>query len=90
MFTQDSCRSYNALDVAEFQHNRINHLKEFAHGKKNHINGMENFWNQAKRVLRKYNGIPRENFYLFLKECEWRFNYGKPKELIGVLKRWCY
>ena len=26
---------------------------------KNHINGIENFWNQAKRHLRKYNGIDR-------------------------------
>ncbi|MBK2345311.1 transposase, partial [Francisella tularensis subsp. novicida] len=41
----------------------------------NHINGIENFWNQAKRHLRKFNGIPREHFHLFLKECEWRFNH---------------
>jgi len=33
----------------------------FANGK-NHINGIENFWNQAKRVLRKYNGIPKNHF----------------------------
>ncbi len=38
------------------------------------INGIENFWNQAKRVLRKYNGIPKGSFPLFLKECEFRFN----------------
>ena len=37
---------------------RINHSVLFATGK-NHINGIENFWNQAKRVLRKYNGIPK-------------------------------
>ena len=36
----------------------------FATGK-NHINGIENFWNQAKRVLRKYNGIPKESFPLY-------------------------
>jgi transposase len=24
--------------------------------------------------LRKYNGIPKHHFPLFLKECEWRFN----------------
>ena len=28
------------------------------------------FWNQAKRVLRKYNRIDRKSFPLFLKECE--------------------
>ena len=85
----DYWRSYNALDVSEFKHYRINHSKLFAH-KHNHINGIENFWNQAKRVLRKYNGIPEQHFHLFLKECEWRFNYGSPKQLLKVLKKWCY
>ncbi|MGB4811641.1 MAG: IS1595 family transposase, partial [Methylophilaceae bacterium] len=75
----DCYRSYNALDVSDFYHERINHSKLFATGK-NHINGIENFWNQAKRVLRKYNGIPKESFPLFLKECEFRFNYGSPKQ----------
>jgi len=70
----DSYRSYNALDVTDFHHHRINHSRLFASGN-NHINGIENFWNQAKRVLRKYNGIPKESFPLFLKECEFRFNY---------------
>jgi len=83
----DSYRSYNALDVAGFTHHRINHTHEFAVGK-NHINGIENFWNQAKRVLRKYNGIPKERFPLFLKECEFRFNYGSPKEQLKTLRSW--
>lgn len=85
----DYWRSYNALDVSEFKHYRINHGKLFAH-KHNHINGIENFWNQAKRVLRKYNGIPEQHFHLFLKECEWRFNYGSPKQLLKILKKWCH
>jgi hypothetical protein len=46
------------------------------------------FWNQAKRVLRKYNGIPKETFPLFLKECEFRFNYGTPKQQLKILKEW--
>ena len=83
----DCYGSYNALDVSEFHHHRINHSTLFAQGK-NHINGIENFWNQAKRVLRKYNGIPAESFPLFLKECEFRFNYGSPKEQMKVLKKW--
>ena len=73
----DGYRSYNALDVSDFFHERIHHALHFARGK-NHINGIENFWSQAKRVLRKYNGIPKESFPLFLKECEFRFNYGSP------------
>ena len=83
----DCYRSYNALDVSGFYHQRINHSKLFATGK-SHINGIENFWNQAKRVLRKYNGIPKESFPLFLKECEFRFNYGTPKQQLLILKEW--
>jgi transposase len=86
----DCYRSYNALDVSEFHHHRINHSTHFAEKKYNHINGIENFWNQAKRVLRKYNGIPQKNFPLFLKECEFRFNYGTPKQQLNTLKLWCY
>ena len=47
----DSYYSYNTLDVSDFHHHRVNHSTDFAKGK-NHINGIENFWNQAKRVLR--------------------------------------
>lgn len=83
----DSYRAYNALDVTDFHHHRINHSKLFAKGN-NHINGIENFWNQAKRVLRKYNGIPKDSFPLFLKECEFRFNYGSPKQQLKQLKTW--
>ena len=86
----DSYRAYNALDVSEFYHCRINHAKAFASSSKRHINGIENFWNQAKRILRKYNGVPRKHFHLFLKECEWRFNHGQPKQLLAILKKWGY
>ncbi|MDR3232244.1 MAG: transposase, partial [Planctomycetaceae bacterium] len=73
--------------ISEFKHRRINHSKDFAEGK-NHINGIENFWNQAKRHLRKFNGIPHSKFHLFLKECEFRFNYGPPKKRLTTLKKW--
>jgi len=82
----DTFKSYNVLDVSEFKHLRINHSELFAKGY-NHINGIENFWNQAKRHLRKFNGIPKEHFYLFLKECEWRFNHSNPKEQLSILKQ---
>ena len=57
----DSLISYDKLDASGFIHHRINHSKEFA-DRQNHINGIKNFWNQAKRVLRKYNGIDRKSF----------------------------
>ena len=51
MVYTDSLSSYDKLDVGDTYY-RINHSKEFADCQ-NHINGIENFWNQAKRVLRK-------------------------------------
>jgi transposase len=83
----DCWRGYNALDVSAFKHYRINHSRLFA-DKKNHINGIENFWNQAKRHMRKFNGVPSQHFDLFLKECEWRFNYPNPKTQLNQLKQW--
>ncbi len=83
----DCWRGYNALDVSEFKHYRINHSVLFA-DKQNHINGIENFWNQAKRHLRKFNGVPNKYFHFFLKECEWRFNNSDPKDQLVQLKQW--
>lgn len=83
----DCWRGYNVLDVSDFKHYRINHSKLFAN-KHNHINGIENFWNQAKRHMRKFNGVPKEHFELFLKECEWRFNNPDPKIQLKQLKQW--
>ncbi|OOS05281.1 IS1595 family transposase [[Haemophilus] felis] len=77
---------YRSYDVSEFNHFRINHSTHFAE-KQNHINGIENFWNQAKRHLRKFNGIPKAHFELYLKECEWRFNYSNLKSQISILKQ---
>lgn len=82
----DSLSSYNILDVSCFKHCRINHSELFA-DKKNHINGIENFWNQAKRHLRRFNGVPRNHFHLYLKECEWRFNNPKPDGQLKILKQ---
>jgi len=72
--------------VSEFKHYSINHSKLFAQ-KQNHIHGIENFWNQEKRQLRKFNGIPRQHFELFSKECEWSFNLGASKEHLNDLKK---
>ena len=82
----DCWKGYNVLDVSDFKHYRINHSKLFA-DRQNHINGIENFWNQAKRHLRKFNGVPKDNFRLFLKECEWRFNTPSPKHQLTQLKQ---
>jgi len=73
----DSWRGYNGLvDVGYEKHYRVNHGKnEFSKGNGNHINGIESFWGYAKNRLMKFNGIPKNKFYFYLKETEFRFNH---------------
>jgi DNA invertase Pin-like site-specific DNA recombinase len=54
-------------DVAEFHHHGIDRSDPYVLDRHNHINGIENFWNRAKRTLNRCNGIPRAHFPLFLK-----------------------
>ena len=72
----DRWRGYNGLvDLGYKKHYRVHHgTNEFARGK-SHINGIESFWSFAKNRLIKFHGIPRDTFYLHMKECEFRFNY---------------
>ena len=83
----DTFRSYDVLDISNFKHLRINHSELFS-DHSNHINGIENFWNQAKRHMRRFNGIPAAHFHLYLKECEWRFNSPQPKKQQAQLIQW--
>lgn len=39
-----------------------------------HINGIESFWGYVKNRLVRCQGMPKEDFYLHLKGCEFRFN----------------
>ena len=73
VFHTDGFKSYN--DLKQYgKHNIIRHDKdEFAKGK-NHINGIEGFWSYAKERFRKYHGINKTNYPLYLKEMEFRFN----------------
>jgi len=49
---------------------------------------VDEFWVRSKEILRKYNGIPKSNFSLFLKECEFRFNYGTHKQQLKIMEKW--
>ena len=80
-------KAYNVLDVSDFKHFRINHSVLFADAH-NHINGIENFWNQAKRHMRKFNGVPKAQFGLYLKECEWRFNNSDLSVQLSTIRQW--
>ena len=85
----DSFSAYDILDVSGFQHRRVNHKQAFVRNGA-HINGIENFWNQAKRHLRRFNGIPRQNFHLYLKAREWRFNNRPASRLAMILREWLH
>jgi len=85
----DGWKAYDGLILNGYNHYRVFHsANEFARGK-NHVNGIESFWSFAKRRLAKFNGIASHKFNLYLKECEFRFNYrndnlyGKLLEVIG-------
>jgi transposase-like protein len=80
----DSWKAYDGLILNGYDHYRVHHGKnEFARGK-NHINGIESFWSYAKRRLSKFNGIASQKFHLYLKECEFRWNY-KHEDLYAKL-----
>ena len=71
----DGWKSYDGLVLNGYEHYRIYHSKdEFARGK-NHVNGIESFWSFAKRRLSQFNGFTKDNFPIFLKETEFRFNH---------------
>jgi transposase len=83
----DSFRSYDGLVLDGFKHYRINHQECFALNKRNHINGIENFWGYAKIKLKSYYGVNREHFYFYLKEMEFRFNHRKAANLAALIKK---
>ena len=73
VFHTDTFKSYN--DLQQYgKHNKINHQKEFATNHFNHINGIEGFWSYAKERFHKYHGINKQNYPLYLKEMEFRYN----------------
>lgn len=86
----DKWRAYDGLVLDGYKHYRINHTKrQYSNRRGTHINGIENFWSYAKRRLNKFNGVPAKDFYLYLKECEFRYNergnlYEKMLEILKV------
>jgi transposase-like protein len=74
----DKWYGYNGLvDVGFDKHYRVDHGKdEFVNGR-NHINGIEGFWGFSKTRRGRYRGIDKKYFYLYLKECEFGYNYRK-------------
>jgi len=74
-------------ESVEFSQERINHGLQLQVGK-THLHGVEEFWSFAQQTLKKYNRIDRSTMPLFIKECEFRYNYGTPKEQLKTLLTW--
>jgi len=86
VFYTDCFKSYGSLKRYG-KHSRVNHEKTFGRGR-NHINGLEGFWSFAKERFHKYHGINRENYPLYLKEMEFRFNHRNAdvfKKLVAII-----
>lgn len=72
VFYSDGWKSY--VDLQQYgKHNVIDHDENYVEGS-THINGIEGFWSYAKERFRKYHGIRKDNYPLYLKEMEFRFN----------------
>jgi len=72
VYYTDCFKSYKSLKQYG-KHSKINHQKTFGKGH-NHINGLEGFWSFAKERFHKYHGINKDNYELYVKEMESRFN----------------
>jgi transposase len=70
----DKFRSYDSLMFCGYRHLKIDHGKRFTSGKV-YINGLEGFWSWAKERLIKHHGVSKDNFPLYLKELEFRYNH---------------
>ncbi|PSJ81118.1 IS1595 family transposase [Neisseria iguanae] len=83
-----SDRGCGVLDAGQVRASPLNRSQPFA-DRQNPIGGIGNCWNRAKCVLRKYNGVGRKPFPLFLKECRFRFDFGTPSGQLEMLREWC-
>ena len=83
----DGFKTYDGLaDYGYKKHYRVKHGEnEFATGN-NHINGIENFWGLCKVRLAKFRGVHKRNFYLHIKESEFRYNYKNKNIYLYLLK----
>lgn len=77
----------NIVDVKDFHEHRTRYPHD--EGSKHYkIADFESFWSHAKRHMERFNGVRQEHLHVFLKECEWRYNYPEPLDQYNLLKKW--
>lgn len=58
------------------------HLKwHKIHSINSHQTKLHEFWKYLESNLKKYKGVDEENFFFYLKECEFKFNYNNNKQI---------
>jgi len=85
----DDLGTYRFLYV-NYDHQVVYHGRGQFAEEGNHINGIESFWAYAKLRIRKFKGIRKNKFYLYLKETEWRYNNRRSdlqKQLLHLIKK---
>lgn len=65
---------YNGLVGMGYVHRTVDHGKQEYVDGEIHINGLEGFWGLSKTNMHTYKGIKKKNWFLYLKEMEWRYN----------------
>ena len=55
------------------------------HSLNSHQTKLNEFWKFLEDNLKKYKGVEEDNFFYYLKECEFRFNYPRDEQ-IEILK----
>jgi transposase len=84
----NAAQAHDVLKISELQYTCIKPVKTVLLRSGYHINSAEHFWNQSRRYLRRFNGIPKTSLYWYLKDCEWRFNGSDHHTLSQQLKDW--
>jgi transposase len=80
---------YKTIHISKLQFRAVSEIGE-PPATKALVIGAQNFWLQIKKVLERYNQIPRDHFHLFLREAEFRANVGTPLDGYETLKKWMH
>ncbi len=75
---------YNSQEEAKTLENYLKWHK--LHSKNAYLTPLNIFWKYLEENLKKYKGVDNKNFFYYLKECEFKFNYLQNKQ-IQIIKK---
>ena len=74
------------LLILDKKYYRIKHDQNVFADENRQINGIENFWGLCKVRLSKFRGVHKHTFYLYIKECEFKYNYRNKNLYLTLLQ----